>query len=247
VRHRVIPFLSLISGDLVKTVKFKSPNYIGDPINAIRIFNAKEVDELVIQDIRATINKMTPNFELIRDMASEAFMPLAYGGGISSLDEIERLFKSGVEKVSLNSAALINPKIVEMASKNFGAQSVVVALDVKKNMFGENYSVYLKSGKRRYRLSLDDALRFFEDQGAGEIVISAISHDGVMSGVDSDLIERCSKILSVPLVYVGGVGCRQDIENSMQAGSSGTGVGSMFVYKGPRKGVLISYSNLIDR
>jgi imidazole glycerol-phosphate synthase subunit HisF len=244
-QHRVIPFLSLISGDLVKTVRFKTPNYIGDPINAIRIFNAKEVDELVIQDIRATANKTQPNFELIRDMASEAFMPLTYGGGISSLDQINRLFKSGIEKVSLNSVALVNPEIVKMASVTFGAQSVAVTLDVKKNFFGGGYSVYLNTGKKRHRLDFEDALRFFEDQGAGEIIINAIKHDGTMSGVDSDLIRKCSNILSVPFVYIGGVGSVQDIKNSRNAGSSGTGVGSMFVYKGSRKAVLISYSNLL--
>ncbi|TQV83010.1 AglZ/HisF2 family acetamidino modification protein [Aliikangiella coralliicola] len=244
--HRVIPFLGLDSGNLVKTIKFKDPNYIGDPINAIRIFNAKEVDELVIQDIRATTQGNGPNFDLIKDMASEAFMPIAYGGGITSIEQIEKLFKSGVEKVSLNSAALKDPKIVQEASKAFGAQSIVVSIDVKKSFFGKKYIPYTYAGKKKHDLGLQDTLKLFEDQGAGEIIINSIDNDGSMTGVDSSLIEMCSSTLSIPLVYVGGVGSLQDIKNSRNSGASATGVGSMFVYKGPRKAVLISYFNLSE-
>ena len=244
--HRVIPFLSLDSGNLVKTTKFKDPNYIGDPINAIRIFNAKEVDELAIQDIRATLKGNGPNFDLIKDMASEAFMPIAYGGGISSIEEVERLFKSGVEKVSLNSAALKDPEIIKTASQAFGSQSIVVCLDVKSSYFGNKYSPYINAGKKKYRLGLHDSLKLFEDMGAGEIIINSISDDGSMAGVDSSLIETCSNTLSVPLIYAGGVGSLQDIKISKASGASATGVGSMFVYKGPRKAVLISYLNLTE-
>lgn len=242
-QHRVIPFLSLISGDLVKTVRFKSPNYIGDPINAIRIFNAKEVDEIVIQDIRATINKKVPNFELIRDMASEAFMPLAYAGGISSLDEMNKLFKSGVEKIVLNSAAIIDPILVKLASNNYGSQSIAISLNIKKNVFWSGYKVLSSSMRKELKGDLSNTLRRFEDLGAGEIIVNSIDNDGCMSGVDIDLIKLCSDKLSVPLIYVGGVGCKEDIVKSKEAGASATGVGSFFVYKGPRKAVLISYSN----
>ena len=245
-RHRVIPFLSIIDDNLVKTVKFKNPNYIGDPINALRIFNAKEVDELFIQDIRASETNSAPNFELIRDMASEAFMPIAYGGGISSMEHMERLFKNGVEKICMNSYALMHSEIVELAVSNFGSQSIAISLDIKKNFFGNGYSVFYKSAKKKYKLGLIDSLKFFQDQGVGEIIINSIDLDGSMAGVDSNLSKICSNSLSVPLIYVGGVGNPNDIKNSIESGSSATGVGSMFVYNGPRKAVLISYTNFDD-
>jgi imidazole glycerol-phosphate synthase subunit HisF len=241
--HRVIPVLSLIEEDLVKTTKFKSPNYIGDPINALKIFNAKEVDELLLQDIRATKTGRSPKIELIRDIVSEAFMPIAYGGGISNIGEIDQLFKNGVEKITLNSAAITDPNIVKLASDNYGSQSIVVSLDIKKNFFGHGYRVVSNSWINKFASGLLDTLSKFEDLGAGEIIVNSIENDGCMSGIDVELIKLCSDKLSIPLVYVGGVGCKGDIVKSMEAGASATGVGSFFVYKGARKAVLISYCN----
>ena len=242
--HRVIPVLSLIAEDLVKTTKFKSPHYIGDPINALKIFNAKEVDELLLLDIRASKAGRSPNFELIRDIVSEAFMPIAYGGGISNIGEIDQLFKNGVEKITLNSAAITDPNLVKLASDNYGSQSIVVSLDIKKNFFGHGYRVVSNSWKNKFESGLHDTLCKFEDLGAGEIIVNSIENDGCMGGIDVELIKLCSDELSIPLVYVGGVGCKEDIIKSKQAGASATGVGSFFVYKGPRKAVLISYCNL---
>ena len=241
--HRVIPVLSLVGEDLVKTTKFKHPNYIGDPINALKIFNAKEVDELLLQDIRATRTGQSPKFEFIRDIVSEAFMPIAYGGGISNIEEIDQLFKNGVEKITLNSSAITDPNLVKLASDNYGSQSIVVSLDIKKNFFGHGYRVVSNSWKNKLESGLHDTLCKFEDLGAGEIIVNSIENDGCMSGIDIELIKLCSDKLSIPLVYVGGVGCKEDIVKSKQAGASATGVGSFFVYKGPRKAILISYCN----
>ena len=241
--HRVIPVLSLIAEDLVKTTKFKSPNYIGDPINALKIFNAKEVDEILLQDIRATKTGRSPKFELIRDIVSEAFMPIGYGGGISNIKEIDQLFKNGVEKITLNSAAVADPNLVKLASDNYGAQSIVVSLNIKRNFFRHGYKVVSNYGENKFKGGLLDTLCKFEDLGAGEIVVNSIENDGCMSGIDIELIKLCSDRLSIPLVYVGGVGCEEDIVKSKQAAASATGVGSFFVYKGPRKAVLISYCN----
>ena len=239
--HRVIPVLSLSCGDLVKTIKYRDENYLGDPINAIRILNEKEVDEIYIQDINASRNRTAPDFELIRDIASEAFMPVTYGGGIKSINDIERILKSGVEKVSLNTSALRNPELVEQASEMFGSQAIVMAVDVKQ-------SLLRKLSVRNYkgRLTFADILQKYQDLGAGEFVVNSVDRDGTMNGVDSSLIEKCAEILDVPFTYVGGVGKISDILDVKSRGASATGVGSMFVYNGPNKAVLISYINVDD-
>ena len=241
--HRVIPVLSLIDGDLVKTRNFKTPRYIGDPINALSIFNAKEVDELVLHDIRASQKFCQPNFCLIKDIVSEAFMPVGYGGGIRSMEDIDKLFKIGVEKVTINTSALTNSELIKQASEHYGSQSIVVSLDIKKKRFLGGYKIVSPSVSRGATYELIETIRKFEEFGAGEVIVNSVDNDGTMRGVDTDLIKICSDNLTIPLVYVGGVGSDQHIMDSMQAGSSATGVGSYFVYRGPRKAVLITYRN----
>ena len=239
--HRVIPVLSLSKGDLVKTVRFKNERYLGDPINALKIFNEKEVDEIYIQDIKASVSGAEPDFGLIAELASEAFMPLSYGGGVSSIQQIERLLKCGIEKVSLNTAVASNPELISQATKVFGAQAIIVALDIKRNFFNRTR---IKNYSSKYNLG--DILNFLVNNGVGEVIINSIDRDGTMTGVDTELITYCAERLDIPFTYVGGVSSIEDIRDSKQAGASGTGVGSFFVYNGPKKAMLISYQNIED-
>lgn len=239
-RTRIIPILLLKDGGLVKTVKFSKERYIGDPINAVKIFNVKEADELVLLDISATKKGSGPNFDEIREIVSEAFMPIGYGGGISTLTQIEELFNLGVEKVILNSAAIENMELISSAADIFGSQSIVVSIDVKRNLFS-GYSVYTHSGTKKSKMSLDEILKAIQIAGAGELVINSIDNDGMMKGYDYDLIKSVSSKIEIPLVCVGGAGSVQDFRLAISAGASAVGAGSMFIYQGVHKAVLISY------
>jgi cyclase len=239
-RTRIIPILLLKDGGLVKTVKFSKERYIGDPINAVKIFNVKEADELVLLDISATKKGCGPNFDEIREIVSEAFMPIGYGGGISTLNQIEELFNLGVEKVILNSAAIENMELISFAADIFGSQSIVVSIDVKRNLFG-GYSVYTHSGTKKNKMSLDEILKSIQIAGAGELVINSIDNDGMMKGYDYDLIKAVSSKIEIPLVCVGGAGSVLDFRQAISAGASAVGAGSMFIYQGVHKAVLISY------
>lgn len=241
-RIRVIPVLSISGNRLVKTVKFKKETYIGDPINAIKIFNDKEVDELVALDIHATKNNTPPNFKLIEEFASECFMPLAYGGGITSMEQIHKIFGLGVEKIIVNSSAATT-KIIEEATKHYGSQSIVASVDVNKSMLGKQY-IATHSGKHKIKTNLLDYVKTLEEQGAGEIIVNAIYNDGMMDGYDIDLIKMVADHVNIPVVACGGASKIDDFLSAVNHGhASAVAAGSQFVYSGPQKGVLINYPN----
>lgn len=241
IQHRVIPCLLLHKGGLYKTVQFKKPNYIGDPINAIKIFNEKEVDELIFLDIDATVANREPDYRMIEDIASECFMPLCYGGGIKTIDQMKRIFSIGVEKVSLSSVAVENPEIVKNAVKIFGSQSIIVTIDVKKSKFG-SINVFTHNGKIKTKYEPFSFVKFMENMGAGEIIINSIDNDGRMKGFDIDLLKRVTESISIPVVALGGAGKIEDLVSAVkEAKVSAVAAGSMFVYHGPIRGVLINY------
>jgi cyclase len=240
VRTRVIPCLLLKNLGLVKTVRFKHPTYVGDPINAVRIFNDKEVDELVFLDITATLERRPPPFELIAKIASECFMPFCYGGGIRSLEHVTQLFTLGVEKIALNSSAAEKPQFVNEVASAAGSQSVVVSIDVKRNLFGR-YRVYTRSGTTRTEHDPVDHARRMQDSGAGEILLNSIDRDGTMTGYDVELIRRVSGAVTIPIVAAGGARGVSDFAEAIQAGASAAAAGSVFVFTGKHRAVLISY------
>ncbi len=244
-RSRIIPTLLLLDGGLVKTVKFKNPQYIGDPINAVRIFNQKEVDELVLLDINAGVEGREPNYSEIEEIVSEAFMPIGYGGGIRSLYQIEKLFKLGVEKVILNTIAFTNPELVTEAARIFGNQSIVACIDIKKDLFG-NYNIYINSGKTKLKVDVLESLKKLEHLGVGEIILNSIDRDGTMNGYDLNLIQKYAQQLEIPVVASGGAGNITDLANAINAGASAVAAGSLFVYQGIHRAVLISYIDSKD-
>lgn len=240
-KTRVIPCLLLKNEGLVKTVQFKHPKYVGDPINAVKIFNEKEVDELVFLDTTATIENRKPPIKLISEIATECFMPFCYGGGIRTIEDIAELFKLGVEKVSLNSSAVENPSLISRAADMFGNQSIVVSIDVKKNLFGK-YRVFTHGGKRA---SKHDPVEFavrMQEAGAGELFLNSIDRDGTMQGYDLDLIRRVSAAVSIPVIACGGAGSLDDFAAAVkQGGASAVSAGSLFVFQGKNRAVLITY------
>jgi imidazole glycerol-phosphate synthase subunit HisF len=239
-RIRVIPVLLIQKGGLVKSVRFKQHQYLGDPINAVKIFNEKEVDEMVVLDISASQERRSPDFKKIKELAGEAFMPLAYGGGISKLDEIKELINAGVEKVVVNYAAIKNPALITEAAKWVGSQSVVVSIDVKKNIWGK-YRLYSKNGSENTGL---DPLAFatqMESAGAGELLLQDIESDGSFSGYALDIIKSVSEVVNIPVVAAGGAGSVADFTLAVKAGASAVAAGSMFVLQRPHRAVLISY------
>jgi imidazole glycerol-phosphate synthase subunit HisF len=240
IRPRVIPCLLLKNEGLVKTVKFKDPKYLGDPINIVRIFNDKEVDELIFLDITATVENRPPNFEILGKITSECFMPLGYGGGIRTLEDVRKLLAIGVEKIVLNTSAVENPSLIRAAADYAGSQAVVISIDVKKTMFGK-YEVYTRGGRKATGL---DPVKFaveMEKQGAGELFLNSIDRDGTMQGYDLELVRRVADSVTVPVVACGGAGNIQHLAEAIQAGASAAAAGSMFVFQGPLRGVLISY------
>ena len=239
-RNRVIPVLLLRNNGLVKTTCFKNPVYVGDPINAVKIFNEKEVDELIMLDITATNQKREPDYKRIEEIVSEAFMPVGYGGGINTIQQIETLFKTGVEKVILNTALFSNPNLLNQASHVFGSQSIVAAIDVESSLF-RKYVVRTHSGNKKQPILLDTAIKSFVDQGAGEIFINSIDRDGTMKGYDIDLISRVTKLSPVPVIVAGGAGSVTDLALAIKAGASAVAAGAMFVFQGVHRAVLISY------
>jgi cyclase len=239
-KHRVIPTLLLHNGGLVKTQRFKAPKYVGDPINAIRIFNEKEVDELMVLDISASKENREPDYALIEQFASECYMPLTYGGGVRSVQQAQRIFASGVEKICVQTAALENLQLVRQLADRFGSQSIMVSLDIKKDWLGRAKAFAAAQGKT---LSTD-WLQLLEDlvgAGAGEVLLNAINKDGTLSGPDLDLIRQASEQIDVPLIAVGGVSSLADIKSAVKAGASAVAAGAFFVYHGPHRAVLITY------
>jgi len=237
---RVIPVLLLRNKGLVKTVRFDKSKYIGDPINAVKLFNDKEVDELVFLDIDAGKENRKPDFELIKNIASECFMPLGYGGGITEFEDIARLFAIGVEKVIINTAALKDLQLISQASEVFGDQSIVVSVDVQKNLWGK-HQIYAHAKTKHQRSDLIGYIREAQDAGAGEIIINSVDQDGMMQGYDLGLIQKVVAATRVPVVACGGAGTLADLRKAVDAGASGVAAGSLFIYHGPHKAVLINY------
>lgn len=237
---RVIPCLSLINERLVKTVRFKKPSYIGDPVNAIKIYNEKEVDELIILDITATRENRPPPFNLIEAVSEECFMPLTYGGGVKKIDDIKKIFSLGVEKIAINSIAGDNPEFIKEASSLFGSQSIVVSMDIKKNFFGK-YCVYSHSGTKSLKQHPVAYAQKIEKNGAGEILLNTIDNDGTMNGYDLHLIKTIVKSVSIPIIAMGGAGSLDDITKAADCGASGVAAGSFFVYQAKGMGVLINF------
>jgi cyclase len=240
-RPRVIPTLLLKGKGLVKTIKFKNPKYIGDPINAVRIFNDLEADELIFLDINATNEGRTISPDLIKDIGDEAFMPFSVGGGIRTLDQARDLITAGAEKVVLNTIAVERPEIVSEVAEVFGNQSVVVSVDVSKEFFGK-YRIYTSSGKKRAGITLEEHITRVVSMGAGEVFINSINNDGEMHGYDINLIKKISDFVDIPVIACGGAGAVIDFTKAVNEGcASAVAAGSMFVFHGPRKAVLINY------
>ena len=237
---RIIPILLLRNEGLVKGSKFVKHRYLGDPMNAVRIFNEKEVDELVFLDIGATPQGLEPNFDYLRDIASEAFMPFGYGGGITSCQQIERLFYLGVEKIILNSVAVTKPELVTEASRIAGAQSIVVSIDCRRSLFGR-YEVCIDSGATRVSLDPVTHAKRMCELGAGEIILCNIDREGTGKGYDLKLIEEVSEAVDIPVVAVGGAAKLDHFRSGYNAGASALAAGDMFVFHGRHKAVLITY------
>lgn len=241
-RPRIIPCLLVKNGGLVKTVRFGSPKYVGDPINAVRIFNEKEVDELFVADIDATAQNREPDYTLIRNLAAECRMPLCYGGGVKTADQIQRIVSLGVEKVAISSAVVDASGLVSDAAKKVGSQSVVAVMDVKKGTANGAYEIRTHNGSRPTGRSPAEFARQMESLGAGEIVVNSIDHDGVMKGYDLELARTVRESTTLPVTVLGGAGSLKDIGELIRAfGIIGAAAGSLFVFKGIYRAVLINY------
>lgn len=241
IRPRIIPVLLLKDNGLYKTLKFKDAKYVGDPINAIKIFNDKEVDEISFLDIVASRQNREPNFEMLKDIAGECFMPLSYGGGIRTTEMIREILNIGVEKVVLNTHAFRNPDFINKAAEIFGSSTIVVSIDVKKNFFGKK-EVYINDGQENTHHSPLEWAKKVEKRGAGEILINSIDNDGMMQGYDVELIKSITDNVNIPVVAVGGAGTLNDfVKVHKQAGAAGAAAGSYFVFQGKHKAVLITY------
>jgi cyclase len=246
-RPRIIPCLLVKNKGLVKTVKFDNPKYVGDPINAVRIFNEKQTDELMVIDIDASVENKEPDYKMIENWASECRMPLCYGGGIKTADQAKRIFSLGVEKVAISSAAIQNPNLITEIADQVGSQSVVVVIDVKKKLLG-GYEVYTNNGRKSTGKDPFELAKTFEEKGAGEIVINSIDNDGMMKGYDLPLVEKIRSKITLPLTVLGGAGKLNDIGLLINKfGIIGAAAGSLFVFKGVYKAVLINYPNPEDK
>lgn len=240
-KTRVIPVLLLKNYGLVKSVKFKNHKYVGDPINAVKIYNEKEVDELLIIDIDASREKRDPNYELITAISREAFMPFGYGGGIQNISQIKKLMQLGVEKVTINTHALQQPDFLTEASELCGSQSIVVAIDAKKDLFG-NLHVYDHISGKNLRMNPWEYAAIAESKGAGEILLTSVDLDGMYTGYDLDLIKKVSSAVNIPVIALGGASCNNDLVRAVREGhASAVAAGSLFVFYGPHHAVLINY------
>jgi cyclase len=243
-RPRIIPCLLVHKGGLVKTKAFKDPKYVGDPINAVRIFNEKEADELMVLDIDATVEKVAPNFSLIAKLAAECRMPLCYGGGVTNAEQAARIVDMGVEKVAVSAAAIGNPLLLTEMASAVGRQSVVAVLDVRKQtgVFSNGYEVCSHNSKSVYKRDPVELALQLQDAGAGEIVINSIDRDGLMQGYDIELAAQVKQSLEVPVTFLGGAGSIEHMgELIARLGVVGVAAGSLFVFKGKYRAVLISY------
>jgi cyclase len=241
IKTRVIPALLLRGAGLVKTVNFHDPRYLGDPINIVKIFNEKEVDEIVLLDIAATHENRGPDYRLLERIAGEAFMPLGYGGGIRTIQDMRMLFSIGFEKVIINSAVNEKAGLIHDAARSFGSQSIVVSLDVKKDWIGK-YRTYTHGGRHRLAVDPVSYARDIVSMGAGEILLTSIDRDGSMRGYDISLIKSVSSAVTIPVIAAGGAGKVEDMGAAVkEGGASAAAAGSIFVFQGPHRAVLISY------
>lgn len=239
---RIIPCLLVQHKGLVKTVRFKDPKYVGDPINAVKIFNEKEVDELIVLDIDASVEGREPDYKLIEHLAVECRMPLCYGGGIKTADQAQRIFNLGVEKIAFGSLAVEAPEVLGQLAARVGNQSVVVVMDVKKTMFGMRYELFTHNGKKATGLEPVSFARRMQQLGVGELVINSIDQDGMMTGYDTKLIDAVRDAVSIPVTVMGGAGKMEDMGAIIRKHSViGVAAGSMFVFKGKYRAVLINY------
>jgi imidazole glycerol-phosphate synthase subunit HisF len=246
-RPRFIPCLLIRKKGLVKTVKFGTGKYVGDPINAVKIFNEKEADELIVLDIDASANGAEPDFALIQKLAAECRMPLCYGGGVKTVEHAKRITSLGVEKVAISSAALADPGLISAIAAEIGSQSVVVVLDVKRSLFGR-YEVYTHNGQKGSGRSPVDVARQAEQLGAGEIVINSIDQDGQMKGYDLELAAKIRAAVALPISVLGGAGSLDDVAKLIRTcGVVGASAGSLFVFKGSYRAVLINYPTVLER
>lgn len=243
IRPRIIPCLLLRGKGLVKTVQFKNPIYLGDPLNTINIFNKKMVDEIIILDIEATSGSRKPNFELIKRIASICFSPLTYGGGVTDLRDAERLFSIGIEKISLNTSAFKNPLLITELANKYGSQSVVVSVNISSDFWGKKRIV--NNALKNIGLGaplMEEQVKIFENLGAGELLINDVSRDGTMKGYDFELIKSITNKVTIPVIACGGCGSYADLKDViLKGGASAAAAGSFFVFNGPHKAVLISY------
>jgi imidazole glycerol-phosphate synthase subunit HisF len=246
-RPRIIPSLLIQDNGLVKTINFKNPKYVGDPINAVRIFNEKEVDELAIFDIDATAKNLQPNYSLIERIANQSRMPLCYGGGVKTVEQAQKIFGLGIEKIALSSAVLQNPQLITQIADRVGSQSVIVVLDVKKKLFG-GYEIFTHNGKKSTGINPFKFAEEAQKLGAGEIIINSIDQDGMMKGYDMGLIDKVREKISLPLTVLGGAGSLNDIKEVIDKhGIIGVAAGSLFVFKGVYKAVLINYPSFEEK
>jgi len=237
---RIIPVLLLHKGGLYKTKQFKNPSYIGDPINAVRIFNEKEVDELLILDIDCSAENKEPNYALIEEIASEAFMPIGYGGGIANLKIAKKVFQLGVEKVIINSALKQNLNLLIEISEIYGSQAVVGCIDYKKSLISGTKAYFTNASQKSNATPLEWA-KTIEKAGAGEIILNAVDREGCYDGYDLELLKQVVSSVNIPVVISGGANSNVDFDAASKAGASGMAAGSMFIYQRPHNAVLISY------
>ena len=248
-KSRIIPCLLMREEGLVKTINFENEKYIGDPLNTLKIFNEKEVDEIIILDIGCSRHHKQPNFELISKLAAECRMPLCYGGGIKEIQDVERIINLGVEKIALNSGLFDNPKLVGESAHKFGSQSVAVVIDVKKTGFlRKNFQVFKTHGTVNTQLNPFEFAKQLEDQGAGEIVLQSIDNDGLLTGYDLELIEQMHSSVNIPITVIGGAGSYEDFRKLINKFKIiGIGAGSVFVFKGKYRAVLIQYPEKVEK
>lgn len=240
-RPRVIPCLLLKGKGLVKTVKFKDPRYIGDPINAVRIFNEKQADELIFLDITASIEERCVSVTLMKQIANEAYMPFAVGGGITAIKQIRAALAAGAEKVVINTSSVVNPSLIKKSANMFGSQSIVISIDVAKNFWGK-YEVFILSGTKGTKLDPVEHAKHMQELGAGEIFLNSMEKDGTMEGYDIEIIKKISDSVNIPVVASGGAGKLEDFKDAIYNGhASATAAGSFFVFHGNRRAVLINY------
>lgn len=247
-RPRITPCLLVHNGGLVKTVNFTNPKYVGDPINAVKIFNEKEVDEIIVVDIDASVQGSQPDYVLIRNLAAECRMPLCYGGGVKTVGQIEEIISLGVEKVAISSAAIGNPDLIGEAAAVVGSQSIVVVMDVKKVKSRDSYEIFIHNGRTGTGLNAVEFAKTAEQLGAGELVINSIDCDGVMKGYDLKLANQVRDATNLPITILGGAGSLKDIAALIEAfGVIGAAAGSLFVFKGSFRAVLINYPSRSEK